>query len=182
MQYYYETFASDRFVRVSPLYNIMTIFDSVRYSRNDYEVLSAPQRNYIGKLLETNKHKRVTGNSFRNTDSGQFLRFVTTRKLGVSPLYELDEHYNHDDIFIVTPGTYFLFLLKKFHEYQDEDILREAMNLITVHPVNLQQLLDLSRHDVFYDFFKTQFSKLKAHQESAIDKDLKDKRPLGNIF
>ncbi|MAZ48586.1 MAG: hypothetical protein CME65_08480 [Halobacteriovoraceae bacterium] len=182
MQLYYEIFASDRYVRVSPLYNIITVFDSVSYSRNDYDILSAPQRNHIGLVLESQGHKRLTGNSFQNIKSGQFLKFVTTRNLGVSPLYALEEVYNHDDIFIVTPGTYFLFLLMKHDKFQDKEILRELMLFISVHPVNLQQLLDLSRHDSFFSFFKSEFSRLKDHQEKAIAENLKDKRSLGSIF
>lgn len=179
---YFEIFASDRYVRVSPLYNIITVFDSVSYSRNDYDVLSAPQRNHIGLVLEGQGHKRVTGNSFKSEKSGQFLKFVTTKTLGVSPLYALQDSYNHDDIFITTPGTYFLFLMMKYDKYQDEDILREMMLLISVHPVNLQQLLDLSRHDSFYKFFKKEFPKFKVHQQKAIEENLKDKRSLGSMF
>jgi len=178
MDSYLEIFKKDRFVRVSPLYNIITIFDSVKYDRSDQELLSASQRNHIGNVLEENGHKRLTGNSYQNITTKQVMRFTTPKTLGVSPLNELQYNFNQEDIFIVTPGTYFLFLVMKFNELQKENILQEIMQLISTHPVNLDQLLSVSRHDVFYPFLKQKFPEFVKHQQDSIKYDLKGKSSL----
>jgi hypothetical protein len=182
MDSYLMIFQKDTFVRVSTLYNIISIFDSVKYDRSDQELLSASQRNHIGKILEENDHKRLTGNSYQNINTKKVLRFTTPKMLGVSPLNELQYNFNKEDIFIVTPGTYFLFLVMKFDELQKENILKEIMQLISIHPVNLDQLLNVSRHEVFYPFLKQKFPEFVKHQQNAIKYDLKDQSSLGSNF
>lgn len=183
MKEYRDLFQHDKYVRASALYNMITIFDSLRYERNDYDVLSAPQRNYVGAVLEKNGHRHVTGNSFKNLKTGQTLRFIITKTLGVSPLNELNYQYNDQDIFIVTPGTYFLFLVEKLSTDDKQDSVRaELMDLVSHHPVNLEQLLDLSTHDHFYATLKEVFKECKAKQDDAIENYLKGKRPLGSLF
>lgn len=182
MNNYLLLFKKDRFVRVSPLFNIITIFDSLNYHRNDYDVLSASQRNHIGDTLLANNHKQQTGTSFLNLKTNQILKYINTGTLGVSPLNELQIKYNKEDVFIVTPGTYFLFLLMKLEEEASEEVEKEILQLISKHPVNLEQLLNQSKIDKFYELFRSRFSEFKKHQNDAIANELKGKRPLGSLF
>ena len=177
-----EIFKSDKYVRVSSLFNIITIFDSNNYHTNDYEILSKAQREHIGSILEENGYSLETGTSYVHKKTNQKLRFITTSTLGVSPLYELEYQLNEHDVFIVTPGTYFLYLLARFTETKRSGIFDEMMNLIETHPVNLKQLLNYSRHESFYSYFKNNIDIFLKHQNHSIQKNLGRTRPLGSAF
>lgn len=179
MKYYQALFLHDPFIRVSPLYNIITIFDSTQYERQDYDVLGKPQRQYILKRLLKTDHKQQTGNLVANTKSGQRLCFVKNARLAISPLENLLNIYNHDDIFIVTPSCYFLFLLNKLERFKDETIKEEIYNLIKVHPVNLEQSLHFSKHTQIEDLIKEHYSSFKEIQGNAIKTELSGKQSLG---
>lgn len=179
---YFEYFKKDPYVRVSKLYNLITIFDASFYSRNDYEILSPPQRKYIiEKLLKTN-HQQKSGKVLQHNISKRFLKFTDNVGLGISPLDALERVYNQEDIFIVTPGTYFLFLLQKYHQYQAQEIIDEIIELIQKQPVNLQQLFDLSKYAQYKEIFAQNLPKFNTIQSQVIDQELKHKKPLGHLF
>ena len=179
MKHYLSLFLHDPYIRVSPLYNIITIFDSAQYERQDYDVLGKPQRQYILKKLLELDHKQLTGNLVKNTKSGQRLCFVKNARLAISPLENLLNVYNHDDIFIVTPSCYFLFLLNKLEKFKDDSIKEEIYNLLKEHPVNLDQALHFSKHTNIEDLIKENLPSFKEVQTQAIKSELSGKQALG---
>ena len=102
---------------------------------------------------------------------------------GVSPLHEFEKHYNTEDVFVTTPGTYFLFLMSKlFADQGSEEINQEIEDLITTHPVNLDQLYFFSEKDEFHLLLQGKLSHLKRLQKEAVEGRLKGKKALGSVL
>ena len=183
MDRYLHLFEKDFYVRVSPLYNIFTVFDDIHYNDNDYEMLSPPQRNQVIETLKANDHVQDTGKTLKDNSTGRIVRLVQTASQGVSPLHEFEKHYNQTDVFVTTPGTYFLFLIKQlFMKQNDETLLKELEDLITTHPVNLIQLLYHSKKDDFHLLFHDKIDHFKALQNEAVNGPLSNKKALGKLL
>jgi hypothetical protein len=183
MDRYHQIFSTDFYVRVSPLYNIITVFDDVQYNSNDYEMLSPPQRKQVIEALEKNDHVQDTGKTLKDNSTGRIVRLVQTASQGVSPLHEFEKHYNQTDVFVTTPGSYFLFLMKElFKNQKDQNLLKEIENLITTHPVNLIQLLYHSKKDDFHLLFHDKIDHFKSLQHQAVIGPLSNKKALGKLL
>lgn len=183
MEDYQRIFTKDPYTRVSPLFNIITVFDDVYYSGNDYEILGPPQRNHVIKKLEAHDHKQITGKTLKGLLTNRIVRFAQVASQGVSPLHEFEKHYNTEDVFVTTPGTYFLFLMSKlFADQGSEELNQEIEDLITTHPVNLDQLYFFSEKDEFHLLLQGKLSHLKRLQKEAVEGPLKGKKALGSVL
>jgi len=183
MEDYQIIFTKDPYTRVSPLFNIITVFDDIHYSGNDYEMLSPPQRNHVLEKLKAHDHKQVTGKTLKGLSTNRIVRFAPTASQGVSPLHEFEKHYNCEEFFVTTPGTYFLFLFRKLFEDQSSTELNDEIeNLIQTHPVNLDQLYFFSEKDEFHLLLKGKLSHLKKLQKEAVEGPLKNRKALGKLL
>ncbi len=183
MDRYHRIFEKEFYVRVSPLFNIITVFDDIHYDGNDYEMLSPPQRKLVIETLKNHDHIHETGKTLKDQVSGRIVRLVQTASQGNSPLHEFEKEYNLEDLFVTTPGTYFLFLMRQFFTKQnDEELLKELESLITRHPVNLVQLFYHSKKDEFHLLFQDKLDHFKTLQTNAAESFLANRKPLGKLL
>lgn len=182
MRIYQELFKNDPYIRVSPLYNIVSVFDSAQFDRVDQHLLSTDQRNYVINKLIKADHDQKSGQILVHNKNGQFVRFIKNTKTGSSPLAPLEQVYNHNDIFVVAPGSYFLFLLKKYHQFKKDEIHEEIREHIAQHPVNLDQLANFTKYEPYSEFLHEHLPDFKSIQQAAAETTLKHKKPLGKIL
>lgn len=175
---YYEIFKKDKNVFVSKIYNLISVFDSVFYSRNDYEVLSPNQRNYIVKKLLENGHKQLSGSKLQNLETKVFLNFPPTLSLGVSPIRGLQYTYNENQILILTPGGLFLYLLSEMNVGNKPRFIDEMKELVSKQPINLKQIEDFTVNEPFENQFLSIKKEITEIQKNAIETSLKHRKSL----
>ena len=166
----------DKYIFCHPKINLITIFDHYIYLRNDYDSLSASQRNYLIRKLKTLDYQQKSGKILENCSkpAEPKIVFSNSPSLGVNPLIELDRVYNSNDVFVVTPSTYALFIMASKLTAQDK--VEGIKSLISKCPINLEQIKDFSQHTDAQFFIDDYYQEFLKFQDEVIKEKFKGRK------
>ena len=158
--------------------NLVSVYDDNYFSRNDYDMLAPGQRKYVVNFLKERQHWQKSGKVLVHEKLEQRVVFNNSPSMGVNPVNELMRIYNEDDIFVVTPLTYSIFLFEKKVEVDVAGLLQRLKELIEVCPFNLLQMKDLTVREPYAELTAFCASELKSFQAEIIETRFKRKRSL----
>jgi hypothetical protein len=158
--------------------NLISVFDDLKYSRSDADILSVGMRQHVVKEFRKLGFKQKSGTILTHTSEDTQCFMPKFHALGASP-FDIARYTpkRAQDYYILTPTQTACQLIET---YPLENALERVKSLITKHPANLQRILDyidpLATHTAFADAI----GHLKYLQRKAIETtDLKFMKALG---
>lgn len=166
----------DKYIFCHPKINLITVYDHYIYLRNDYDNLSHSQRNYVITRLKKFGYLQKSGKTMVHSDDSKFSKIVfsDSPSLGVNPLIALERIYNLNDIFVVTPSTYALFLLAS--QLTPQDKIEGIKSLISKCPINIEQIRDFTQNTESSRFLDQNYALLNSFQKEVIEKKFKGRK------
>jgi hypothetical protein len=155
---------------------LLTLYDDNLFVRNDYDVLSVGQRNYLINLLKPFGFKQKSGKIL--TDGNVIIEFPKPNRILAISSYQPEFNEPSDShFFVVTPSTYAETL---FHRYQNDKnvMLSRIKHLIETCPFNIELIRDINYHSPIETITKETFSELEKFQSEIIEEKFKFKRSL----
>ena len=150
-------------------FNILSIFDDLRYDRSDVDILSPSMRRYIAKLLASQGFKQKSGSVFQ--DKARDIRCIIpkTHALGASP-FDITRYSpkREQDYYILTPT-------QTACQFVDRCSLEEAVEkigaLVAKHPINLLKLQDYLEDKEKHKEFLAAIPHIRYLQRIAVESE-----------
>lgn len=155
---------------------LITIYDDNWFVRNDYDVLSIGQRNYLIQFFNKQGFKQKTGTILQSVDK-QVVLSKPNNNLAVSNFSAAFIEANDSTWFAVTP-TMFAEALFYYAVKNGLDAEPLVEQLIDVCPYNIEWLRDVSYRTEIEPFTQASFSRLTAYQKAVVDEKFKMKKAL----
>lgn len=166
----------DKHMFTLPDLPLVTIYDDNWFVRNDYDVLSIGQRNYLIQFFTKQGFKQISGRCL--SDGNIKLHFPKpSRNLAQS---EFDEKYlidNGSDFYLLTP-TQFAEVIFFRAITNNESSLSAIYQLIDKCPFNIEWLRDISYRSPIETITLSSYNTLMTYQKSVIAEKFKYKKAL----
>lgn len=154
---------------------LVTLYDDNHFVRNDYDVLSLGQRNYLINFFKQQGFKQKSGRLL--TDGSAQLHLPRPNSNLATSAF--DSQFCHNDevnYHCVTP-TQFAEVL--FHTATDvDDALNKVKSLIEVCPYNIEWLRDISYRSEIEQITIDTFAELTEFQKQVVAEKFKMKKAL----
>lgn len=158
---------------------LVTVYDDNLFIRNDYDVLSPGQRNYLITFFTKHGFKQKSGTLLAN--GAMNIHFPKPQSnLAVSAFEARFIDVPKTDFYCVTPTQFaeslFYFFVDK--EGSGEELVDELKCLINKCPFNIEWLRDISYHSPIESLTLRAFNELSDYQSAIIEEKFKKKRAL----
>ena len=156
---------------------LITIYDDNFFVRNDYDVLSVGQRNYLINYFVKLGFKQQSGKVLSDGKINIHLP-APNSNLAVSSFSEALLNNDLTQYYCVTPT---LFAETLFHQTLQKDyltVLKTLRKLVKKCPYNIEWLRDVSYRSPIEEITVKRYSDLTAYQKFIIDKRYKSKKAL----
>ncbi|GLX83790.1 hypothetical protein tloyanaT_00420 [Thalassotalea loyana] len=157
---------------------LITVYDDNWFLRNDYDVLSPGQRNYLASFFKQNNFVTKTGKTM--SDGRYTVHFPRPQSnLAISAYDAKFIESPQRDIYCLTP-TQFAEALFYFgiNETGEENIVDNVKALIEKCPYNIEWLRDISYRTPIEQVTIETFNELMAYQKQIIENKFKKKKAL----
>lgn len=155
---------------------ILTVYDDNLFVRNDYDILSRGQRNYVIEFLKKLGFKLRSGSSL--SDGIVEIQLVKPKRVLALSSYESKFNQSSDNtIWVITPSTFAEVLFHALVSQQNND-LTTIKQLINVCPYNIELIRDINYRTDIETITKSSFDELMAYQKQVIEEKFKFKRSL----
>lgn len=172
---------SDKNLFVLPELPLITIYDDNFFVRNDYDILSSGQRNYLIKFFTKAGFKQKSGSVMAN-DTCKLVFPKPNRMLALSdfkPEYLSDKR---DIFYFVTPTTFaeclYYLMLQANGQTDEHTSLDKLMLLIDKCPCNLELMRDINIYSDIGKLTQKHYGELVAFQKEIVSQKYKHKRAL----
>jgi len=158
-------------------FSVLTVYDDNLFVRNDYDVLSLGQRNYVIDFFKPFGFKQKSGKLV--TDGNINLHFPKPKHTLALSAYQ--SHFNNpaaQDIYVVTPSTFAEVI---WHETLIKGVdwgLEQIQLLIKTCPYNIELIRDINYRSPIEALTQTHFKSLQAFQANVIEEKFKFKKAL----
>lgn len=173
-----ETFKTDNDKNLYALDQLplITIYDDNWFVRNDYDVLSVGQRQYLVNFFKANDFVQTSGREMKQNKT----KVVFPKPNHILAQPQFDELWLtpvHDIIIPVTPTAYAeaLFYLTVRNDITTLDLLK---SLIDKCPFNIELLRDISYRTEIEAITANSFKELTDYQSLVIEEKFKRKKAL----
>ena len=173
----YSDINTDKNLFSLPDYPLVTVYDDNFFVRNDYDVLSRGQRNYLVQFFLKQGFKQKTGKTMVNEAisvhfpipqsnlavSGFEARFLTS-----DPLI----------LYCVTPTQFAEVIFYDAGRLGEEQAIAHLQTLIQKCPYNIEWLRDISFHSEIETLTAQYFNELMVYQREGVENKFKRKKAL----
>lgn len=156
---------------------LVTIYDDNFFVRNDYDVLSIGQRNYLINYFNKLGYTQTSGKVLVNGTTKIHLP-APNSNLAVSSFTEALLNNDSTQYYCVTPT---LFAETLFHQTLSKDyltVLKTLRKLIKKCPYNIEWLRDVSYRSEIEEITGQSYADLMAFQKFIVQKRFKSKKAL----
>lgn len=155
---------------------LITVYDDNWFVRNDYDVLSLGQRQYLIAFFNRQGFKQKTGKSLIRDNL--CIHLVTPNSnLAVSNFNSKFVQHNEDEYFAVTP-TMFAEALFYYHLQQGLEPRPAIEALINKCPYNIEWLRDVSYRSPIEQLTALSYKHLVEFQKDTVERKFKMKKAL----
>ncbi|REL25486.1 hypothetical protein DXX93_02260 [Thalassotalea euphylliae] len=156
--------------------SLVTIYDDNWFVRNDYDILSRGQRDYLQTFFHQQGFQQKTG-KVMVCDEVELHFPDPKRVLALSSYFPEMLIPNKKELIAVTPTT---FAEALFHQIvaSGTDSLDSIKSLIDKCPYNIELLRDISYRTAIEAITKASFDELMRYQQQVIIKKFKRKKAL----
>ncbi|MAG77249.1 MAG: hypothetical protein CL811_10885 [Colwelliaceae bacterium] len=175
----FEHIKKDKNLYSTPQIPALTVYDDNWFVRNDYDVLSVGQRNYVINYLTGKGFKQKSGRSLVNGDiTVHFPR--PQSNLAVSAFQPEFVTFNSKDYYCLTPTQFAEALCYRSVNIGlcEQDLASQLKQLIDKCPYNIEWLRDISYRTIIESITAKQFSELMAYQAEVVKAKFKMKKAL----
>lgn len=155
---------------------LMTIYDDNWFVRNDYDILSMGQRQYVQNVLVKNGFKLRSGKEMYKGDIS--VHFPKPKR--ILALSSFEEHYLENvtnATYVVTPTTFAECLFYQTVR-RKENSLEAIKTLINKCPYNIELLRDISIYTEIEQITIDSYHELMRYQKAVVEKKFKRKKAL----
>ncbi|GHF99090.1 hypothetical protein [Thalassotalea marina] len=155
---------------------LLTVYDDNWFVRNDYDVLSVGQRQYVQGFLQQFGFKQKTGKTMQLGD--MTVDFPTPKHTLALSSYHPDYlASNSKRITIVTPTTFAETLFYQLIKAESEDV-SAIKQLINKCPYNIELLRDISYNSPIEQITIDSYQDLQTYQQQVVEQKFKRKKAL----
>lgn len=170
---------------------LVTVYDDNWFLRNDYDVLSIGQRNYVIQFFAKNGFKQKTGKTLKYLDKTVYLpqpnrnlaisnfdpRFIEIPSQGSGTDAQNAGAWHNANLFVITP-TMFAEALFYYHVENRAAAVESVKQLINTCPYNIEWLRDIAYRSPIEDATSASYKELIAYQKHIIASKFKKKKAL----
>ena len=156
---------------------LITVYDDNLFVRNDYDVLSLGQRNYLIQYFQKVGFRQTSGRVL-SQDAVRIHLPRPNSNLAVSSYQTEFLHNNGKDFYCVTPTMLAEALFYLSLEGTDLDLLAELKALISKCPFNIEWLRDISYRSDIEAVTAQTFEELTHFQKRTVEEKFKMKKAL----
>jgi len=173
----FETINKDKNLFACESLPAVTVYDDNLFVRNDYDVLSLGQRNYLIQFFTHLGFKQTSGRQLTKSDITIHLPRPNSN-LAVSSFQEDFLHFDNKNFYCLTP-TMLAEAMFHFSLFQrDFDLEANLHGLINKCPFNIEWLRDISYRSVIEEITADMYDSLSAYQAEVIEHKFKMKKAL----
>lgn len=158
---------------------IVTIYDDNWFLRNDYDVLSPGQRNYLINFFKKQGFVQTSGKILKK---GEVIINLPRpqQNLAISAYQTSFIEFSETEIFCVTPTQFAEALFYRAVRQGDsqETLISQLKELIDTCPYNIEWLRDISYHSPIEQLTLDTYALLTAFQKETIELKFKKKKSL----
>ncbi|QDP01041.1 hypothetical protein [Thalassotalea sp. PS06] len=173
----FEKVARDKHIFYLPNLPLFTIYDDNFFVRNDYDILSVGQRQYLIRFFTDQGFKQTSGKLMVKDDIQ--LHFPKPNRMlaqsAFSEGYLREDHHNY---FFITPSTFAEVLFHLGLNESQEDYLNLVKQLINTCPINLELIRDINICNDLGPFINKSYKDLEHYQKQIIEQQYKKKKAL----
>lgn len=172
-----QAIAGDKNLYFLPEFSIVTVYDDNFFVRNDYDILSHGQRNYLINFFKPFGLRQRSGKLM--TDGTFNIHFPKPNHALALSAYQ--PHFNDqatNDVHAVTPSTFAEVI---FYESLTKGIewgLAELKLLIETCPFNIELTRDINYRSPIEELTKTHYQSLLDYQDKIIKQKFRHKKAL----
>ncbi|WP_163930024.1 hypothetical protein [Paraferrimonas sp. SM1919] len=160
-----------------PEYSLITVYDDNFFVRNDYDILSQGQRQYLIHFFTKHGFTQKTGKTLAN--QAYTVHFPTpSANLAVSAFDNKYLHYDSHHQYCITPTQFAEVLFYDHKKVGYYPTIARIKALIETCPFNIEWLRDISYHSEIEQITKNTFPELMDYQKQVIAAKFKRKRAL----
>lgn len=168
--------ADKNIYRVSYL-PIVTVYDDNFFVRNDYDILSRGQRNYLINFFKPFGFKQTSGKLL--TDGNTKVHFLKPQRVLALSSYRPEFNDLTDcDVYAVTPSTFAEAIFHQSLSKDEEWLIEQLHRLIDKCPYNIELTRDINYRSPIELITKQTFKQLMDYQAQVIEEKFKFKKAL----
>ena len=176
-QTFAQAIADDKNLYFLPEFSIVTVYDDNFFVRNDYDILSRGQRNYLINFFKQFGLKQKSGKLM--TDGTFNIHFPKPKHtLALSAYQQSFNDKAEQDVHAVTPSTFAEVI---FHESLTKGIewgLTQLKQLIETCPYNIELTRDINYRSPIEELTKSHYQSLVEYQDKIIKQKFRHKKAL----
>ncbi len=172
-----QALLEDKNLYYLPEFSVVTVYDDNFFVRNDYDILSRGQRNYLINFFKTFNFKQKSGKLM--TNGQQNIHFPKPKHtLALSAYQNQFNTRANSDIYAVTPSTFAEVLFYESLERGKDWGMAQLKLLIETCPYNIELIRDINYRTPIEQITKQEYKKLVEYQEQVVKQKFKFKKAL----
>lgn len=156
---------------------LITVYDDNFFVRNDYDVLSIGQRNYLIEYFSKLGLQQTSGKTLQNNDITLHIPKPNSN-LAVSSFDQQFLSHNGRTFYCVTPTMFAEALFHLTLGEPPKEVVKTLRRLIKKCPFNIEWLRDVSYHSPIQEITKRTYTDLIEYQAFVVNKRYKSKKAL----
>jgi hypothetical protein len=168
---------NDKNLYYLPEFSVVTVYDDNFFVRNDYDILSHGQRNYLINFFREFSFKQKSGKLMTNGVIN--IHFPKPKHtLALSAYKPIFNDNATNDIYAVTPSTFAEVI---FHQSLEKGIdwgIEQLKQLIETCPYNIELVRDINYRSPIEQITKAHYQELVTHQEKIVHEKFRHKKTL----
>ncbi|TLU61841.1 hypothetical protein FE810_13565 [Thalassotalea litorea] len=173
----YEKVKRDKHMFQLPPLPLLTIYDDNLFVRNDYDILSSGQRQYLIQFFKKLGFQQTSGRLLTKDD----VRLHFPKPQHILAQSAFDPQYltfAKRDYYFVTPTTFAETIFQQGLNGLNENFLSDIHALIDTCPFNLELLRDININNALGPFINRHYTELEQYQRQVIVEKFKNKKAL----
>lgn len=173
----YKEINADKNLYSIELLPLVTIYDDNLFVRNDYDVLSIGQRNYLIQFFQQHGFKQKTGKTMIN--GAKTIHFPKPQSnLAVSAYDDVLKEPNINNFYCLTPTQFAEVLFNLLFDKEKAVVVNAIKSLIDKCPYNIEWLRDVSYRSDIEQITIDTYSELTLYQKEVVEEKFKRKKAL----
>ena len=172
-----ESILADKELYYLPEYSVITVYDDNFFVRNDYDILSRGQRNYLITFFKTFGFKQSSGKVMSKNE----LKINFPKPKHTLALSAYQANFNQpaeNELYAVTPSTFAEVLFYDALSKGKDWGLQQLQQLINTCPYNIELIRDINYRSPIEQITIATFKTLTEHQNTVVVDKFKFKKAL----
>lgn len=169
--------ATDKNLYYLPEFSVVTVYDDNFFVRNDYDILSHGQRNYLINFFRAFGFKQKSGKLMTNGSVN--IHFPKPKHtLALSAYKPIFNNNAVTDVYAVTPSTFAEVIFYQSLEKGTEWGIKQLKLLIETCPYNIELTRDINYRSPIEQITKEHYKSLLEYQEKVVHDKFRHKKSL----